>query len=35
MTFDSDLIIRFAEPGDSAVLFELIQGLAEYEKLSA
>ncbi|QYX32902.1 GNAT family N-acetyltransferase [Sphaerospermopsis torques-reginae] len=35
MTFDSDLMIRFAEPGDSAVLFELIQGLAEYEKLSA
>jgi GNAT superfamily N-acetyltransferase len=35
MTFDSDLIIRFAEPGDSDVLFELIQGLAEYEKLSA
>lgn len=34
MTFDSDLIIRFAEPGDSDVLFELIQGLAEYEKLS-
>ncbi|WP_016953125.1 GNAT family N-acetyltransferase [Anabaena sp. PCC 7108] len=30
----SNLKIRFAEPSDSAVLFELIQGLAEYEKLS-
>jgi GNAT superfamily N-acetyltransferase len=34
MTYPNDLIIRFAEPSDSAVLFELIQGLAEYEKLS-
>ncbi|MEA5514655.1 GNAT family N-acetyltransferase [Nodularia sp. UHCC 0506] len=30
----SDLILRFAEPGDSNVLFDLIQGLANYEKLS-
>ncbi|MBE9034717.1 GNAT family N-acetyltransferase [aff. Roholtiella sp. LEGE 12411] len=30
----SDLILRFAEPADCNVLFELIQGLAEYEKLS-
>lgn len=30
----SNLIIRFAQATDSAVLFELIQGLAEYEKLS-
>ncbi|MFM2062954.1 MAG: hypothetical protein RLZZ507_2624 [Cyanobacteriota bacterium] len=34
MTYHSDLIIRFAQASDSAVLFELIQGLAEYEKLS-
>ncbi|MEA5575202.1 GNAT family N-acetyltransferase [Anabaena sp. UHCC 0451] len=34
MTFHNDLIVRFAKPSDSAVLFELIQGLAEYEKLS-
>jgi GNAT superfamily N-acetyltransferase len=34
MTFDQDLILRFAEPADCTVLFELIQGLAEYEKLS-
>ncbi|MBD6616172.1 GNAT family N-acetyltransferase [Komarekiella sp. 'clone 1'] len=34
MTSDSDLILRFAEPADCNVLFELIQGLAEYEKLS-
>ncbi|MBD2606374.1 GNAT family N-acetyltransferase [Scytonema hofmannii FACHB-248] len=34
MTFDNDLILRFAEPADCAVLFELIQALAEYEKLS-
>jgi GNAT superfamily N-acetyltransferase len=30
----SDLILRFAEPADCNALFELIQGLAEYEKLS-
>jgi len=30
----SDLILRFAQPADSNVLFDLIQGLAEYEKLS-
>ncbi len=34
MTFDNDLNLRFAEPADCAVLFELIQALAEYEKLS-
>jgi GNAT superfamily N-acetyltransferase len=34
MTSHSDLIVRFAEPSDCTVLFELIQGLAEYEKLS-
>src|SRR5438045_636236 len=34
MTSPSDLILRFAEPADCSVLFELIQGLAEYEKLS-
>lgn len=35
MTGNSDFMIRFAEPSDSTVLFALIQGLAEYEKLSA
>lgn len=34
MTARNDLILRFAEPADSNILFELIQGLAEYEKLS-
>jgi GNAT superfamily N-acetyltransferase len=34
MTSCSNLIVRFAEPNDYSVLFELIQGLAEYEKLS-
>jgi GNAT superfamily N-acetyltransferase len=34
MTLRSNLIVRFAEPADSNVLFDLIQGLAEYEKLS-
>ena len=34
MTFDNDLILRFAEAADCTVLFELIQALAEYEKLS-
>ena len=34
MTSSSDLILRFAEPADCGVLFELIQALAEYEKLS-
>ncbi|HYW18810.1 MAG TPA: GNAT family N-acetyltransferase [Nodularia sp. (in: cyanobacteria)] len=34
MTSPSDLILRFAQPADSNVLFDLIQGLAEYEKLS-
>jgi GNAT superfamily N-acetyltransferase len=34
MTSRSDLILRFAEPADSSVLFDLIQQLAEYEKLS-
>jgi GNAT superfamily N-acetyltransferase len=30
----SNLILRFAEPGDCSVLFDLIQQLAEYENLS-
>ncbi|MFN6466002.1 MAG: GNAT family N-acetyltransferase [Nostoc sp. DedVER02] len=30
----SNLIVRFAEPTDYSALFKLIQGLAEYEKLS-
>ncbi|UKO99854.1 GNAT family N-acetyltransferase [Nostoc sp. UHCC 0870] len=34
MTVHGDLIVRFAEPDDSKALFDLIQGLAEYEKLS-
>ena len=34
MTARSDLILRFAEPADSNVLFDLIKALAEYEKLS-
>ena len=34
MTAPSDLIVRFAQPTDCNVLFDLIQGLAEYEKLS-
>jgi GNAT superfamily N-acetyltransferase len=29
-----ELIVRFAEPADCPVLFDLIKGLAEYEKLS-
>ncbi|MDH6061553.1 GNAT family N-acetyltransferase [Chrysosporum bergii ANA360D] len=34
MTSSTHLILRFAEPADSKVLFDLITGLAEYEKLS-
>ena len=34
MTTDSSLILRLAQPEDCGVLFELIQGLAEYEKLT-
>jgi len=34
MTNNSDLILRFAEPADCSVLFDLIKALAEYEKLS-
>ncbi|MEL6163238.1 MAG: GNAT family N-acetyltransferase [Cyanobacteria bacterium J06628_3] len=34
MTTDSDLILRLAQPEDCDVLFELIKGLAEYEKLT-
>ncbi|WP_442945012.1 GNAT family N-acetyltransferase [Nostoc sp.] len=34
MTLGSNLIVRFAEPADYSVLFKLIEGLAEYEKLS-
>lgn len=34
MTIDSDLILRLAQPEDCDVLFELIKGLAEYEKLT-
>ena len=29
-----DLTLRFAEPDDCGILFDLIKGLAEYEKLS-
>lgn len=34
MTSPTNLIVRFAEPNDYSVLFKLIQGLAEYAKLS-
>jgi GNAT superfamily N-acetyltransferase len=34
MTSGNNLIVRFAEPADHSVLFKLIEGLAEYEKLS-
>ena len=34
MTANTDLIVRIAQPSDSHTLFALIQGLAEYEKLS-
>ncbi len=34
MTVPSNLILRFAEPADCGVLFDLIQQLAKYEKLS-
>jgi GNAT superfamily N-acetyltransferase len=34
MTSHSNLIVRFAEPSDCDLLFELIKALAEYEKLS-
>ncbi|MHC5596315.1 MAG: GNAT family N-acetyltransferase, partial [Nostoc sp.] len=34
MTSGSNLIVRFAQPGDCSVLFKLIEELAEYEKLS-
>ncbi|MEJ6482159.1 GNAT family N-acetyltransferase [Nostoc punctiforme UO1] len=34
MTSCSNMILRFAEPTDYSVLFQLIQGLAKYEKLS-
>lgn len=34
MTSPSNLIVRFAQPADYSILFKLIQGLAEYEKLS-
>ncbi|MGB3651618.1 MAG: GNAT family N-acetyltransferase [Rivularia sp. (in: cyanobacteria)] len=34
MTPDSDLSLRLAQPEDCDVLFELIKGLAEYEKLT-
>ncbi|MEH2316886.1 GNAT family N-acetyltransferase [Nostoc sp.] len=34
MTLRSNLIVRFAEPADYSVLFKLIQGLADDEKLS-
>ncbi len=34
MTSGNNLIMRFAEPADYSVLFKLIEGLAEYEKLS-
>lgn len=34
MTSHSDLILRFAQPADCDVLFELVKALAEYVKLS-
>jgi GNAT superfamily N-acetyltransferase len=34
MNTNTNLIVRFAQPGDVITLFQLIQGLAEYEKLS-
>jgi GNAT superfamily N-acetyltransferase len=34
VTSQSNLILRAAEPDDCRALFELIKGLAEYEKLS-
>jgi GNAT superfamily N-acetyltransferase len=34
MTANTNLIVRFAQPSDAHTLFALIQGLAEYEKLS-
>ncbi|GAB1542027.1 GNAT family N-acetyltransferase [Scytonema sp. NUACC21] len=34
MITNSKLILRFSEPTDCDVLFELVQALAEYEKLS-
>ena len=34
MDLPKDLTLRFAQPGDGTALFTLIQGLAEYEKLS-
>ncbi|WP_138505249.1 GNAT family N-acetyltransferase [Nostoc sp. PA-18-2419] len=34
MTSSSNLIVRFAQPEDYSILFKLIEGLAEYEKLS-
>jgi GNAT superfamily N-acetyltransferase len=34
MTADKNLSLRLAQPEDCGVLFELIKGLAEYEKLT-
>ena len=34
MNLPNNLTLRFAQPGDSNALFNLIKGLAEYEKLS-
>lgn len=34
MTLHSDIVVRFAEPDDCDTIFALIQGLAEYEKLT-
>ena len=34
MNTNTNLIVRFAQPSDVITLFQLIQGLAEYEKLS-
>ena len=34
MNLPEDLTLRFAQPGDGIALFALIQGLADYEKLS-
>jgi GNAT superfamily N-acetyltransferase len=34
MTTNTNLIIRAAEPSDSNTIFELVKGLAEYERLA-
>lgn len=34
MTLNNEIIVRFAQPTDCGVLFDLVKALAEYEKLS-